>query len=383
MSHCKKKMLSFFLTTKCNLCCRYCYNAQERSQIKEETLDFEIAKAAIDWYFENNVCRHIRFYGPGEPTQAFETMCAITEYAKNHKNGGNLVTVEIQTNGIFTETVRNWILNNVNIVWMSFDGMKEIQNYNRPLNPVYSDIFEGKSSAEILEENVKWLISQRNERNLMVGARVTITDNNTFLQNQMIDYFYELGIRYIWTDPLFYSVGEVPVSKDKRKKDSYHFNMDTYVDNYIAAYKFANQKGLFWGSFLAVNFDGESEYHCRSCTPLSSPHLTPDGYISACDMVLLGSKPYHMSVFVIGKWDFNKKLFEIDMEKVHNLENRKSSNIEHCKNCVVKLHCGGYCLGEIVNESGYLNGQNTLKCQAIRKLYKELGPCKPYKYLHP
>ena len=114
-----------------------------------------------------------------------------------------------------------------------------------------------------------------------------------------------------------------------------------------------------------------------------NPHLTPDGYISACDMVLLGSKPYHMSVFVIGKWDFNKKLFEIDMEKVHNLENRKSSNIEHCKNCVVKLHCGGYCLGEIVNESGYLNGQNTLKCQAIRKLYKELGPCKPYKYLHP
>ena len=48
----------------------------------------------------------------------------------------------------------------------------------------------------------------------MVGARVTITDNNTFLQNQMIDYFYELGIRYIWTDPLFYSLGEVPVSKD-------------------------------------------------------------------------------------------------------------------------------------------------------------------------
>lgn len=383
MSHCNKKMLSFFLTTKCNLCCRYCYNAQERNLVKEETLDFEIAKAAIDWYFENNVSRHIRFYGPGEPTQAFELMCAITEYAKNHRNGGNLVTVEIQTNGIFTKSVRNWILNNVNIVWMSFDGMKEIQNYNRPLNPVYSDIFEGKSSAEILEENVRWLISQRDGRNLMVGARVTITDNNIFLQNQMIDYFYGLGIRYIWTDPLFYSVGKVPVSKDKRKKEAYHFNMEAYIDNYIAAFKLANQKGLFWGSFLTVNFDGESEYHCRSCTPLSAPHLTPDGYISACDMVLLGSNPYHMSALVIGKWDFNKKLFEIDMEKVHNLENRKSSNIKHCKNCIAKLHCGGYCLGEIVNESGDLNGKNTLKCQAIRKLYKELGSCEPYKYLHP
>lgn len=29
MPHCNKKMISFFLTTKCNLCCRYCYNAKE------------------------------------------------------------------------------------------------------------------------------------------------------------------------------------------------------------------------------------------------------------------------------------------------------------------------------------------------------------------
>lgn len=134
-------MLSFFLTTKCNLCCRYCYNAKERNAIEEQTIPLDVAKAAIDWYFENSDSRHIRFYGPGEPTQEFGKMREITKYAKNHETEGKNVTVEIQTNGVFDENVRNWILQNANIVWMSFDGTKDIQNYNRPLNPKYKYLF--------------------------------------------------------------------------------------------------------------------------------------------------------------------------------------------------------------------------------------------------
>lgn len=109
MPHCDKKMLSFFLTTKCNLCCRYCYNAKERNAIEEQTIPLDVAKAAIDWYFENSDSRHIRFYGPGEPTQEFGKMREITKYAKNHETEGKNVTVEIQTNGVFDENVsKKW-----------------------------------------------------------------------------------------------------------------------------------------------------------------------------------------------------------------------------------------------------------------------------------
>ena len=203
MPHCNKKMLSFFLTTKCNLCCRYCYNAQERNAIKEQTIPVDVAKAAVDWYFSSNESRHIRFYGPGEPTQEFKKMQEITYYAKNHPNKGNFVTVEIQTNGVFTEDIRAWILDNVNIIWMSFDGMKDIQNFNRPLNQKYREVFKGKSSADILENNVKWLINHSEKRDILVGARVTITDKNILMQKEMVDYFYSLGLRYVWTNPLF------------------------------------------------------------------------------------------------------------------------------------------------------------------------------------
>lgn len=376
-------MLSFFLTTRCNLCCSYCYNAKERNAIEEKTLPLEIAKAGIDWYFNQNDSRHIRFYGPGEPTQEFERLKEITAYAKAHPNRGEKVTIEIQTNGVFTEDVRNWALDNFNIMWMSFDGMKDVQSHNRPLNSLFSSLFNNRSSADVLEDNVKWLISNKGDRNLMVGARVTITDININRQTEMVDYFYDLGIRYVWTNPLFHSVGKVPVCLDEKKKQAYHFNMDLYLDNYLKAYEYARSKGVFWGSFLTINFDGESPYHCRCCTPLSAPHLTPDGYISACDMVVLGEKPYHMSPFIVGKWDADTHEFWIDVEKVKVLENRKSTEMSHCRNCPVKLHCGGCCLGETVNEFGRLDGQNVVKCRAIRKLYEKLGVCEPYKYLHP
>lgn len=383
MPHCNKKMLSFFLTTRCNLCCRYCYNAKERNEIKEHTLSLEIAKAGIDWYFSENESRHIRFYGPGEPTQEFEHLKEITAYAKSHPNGGERVTVEIQTNGVFTEDVRDWALENFNIMWMSFDGMKDIQEYNRPLNTRYSNVFNNLSSADILENNVRWLIQNKSDRDLMVGARVTITDVNICRQIEMVDYFHSLGIRYIWTNPLFYDVGKIPVCIDEKKKNSYNFDMDLYVEEYLKAYEYAKSKGVFWGSFLSINFDGESSYHCRCCTPLSAPHLTPDGYISACDMVVLGENPYHMSPFIVGKWNSEEKKIVLYKDIIKDLNNRQSTNMEHCKTCSAKLHCGGYCLGETVNETGRLDGQNPIKCQAIRKLLQELGTCKPYKYLHP
>jgi len=376
-------MISFFLTTKCNLCCRYCYNAKERNAIKEQTLPSHIAKASIDWYFQNNDSRHIRFYGPGEPTQEFEKMKEITEYAKTHFNRGKDVTVEIQTNGVFTEDVRNWALDNINIMWMSFDGMRDIQDYNRPLNPKYSAIFDNRTSGEILENNVKWLIKNTGARKLMVGARVTITDKNIDKQLEMVDYFYNLGIRYVWTNPLFYSVGKIPVCDDKSKQNNYHFDMKAYLNNYLKAYYYAKGKGVFWGSFLTINFDGESEYHCRCCTPLNAPHLTPDGYISACDMVVLGSEAYHMDPFIVGRWNEKTYSFDFNYDKIKVLNERKSVKITHCKKCPVKLHCGGYCLGETVNETGRLDGKNTIKCTAIRRLYNELGECAPYPYLHP
>lgn len=372
MPHVKKQMISFFLTTKCNLNCIYCYNKEERKKIEEKTLSLEIAKAGINYFFDNNCSRHIRFYGPGEPTQEFALMKEITSYAKSIDS---CVTVEIQTNGVFSKNVREWMLENANIVWISFDGPPVIQNYNRPIGEEYP-------SAPIIEENVKWLLQNKENRDLMVGARVTMTDKNIFRQKEMVNYFSTMEIKYIWTNPLFPSVGKLPVCNDVKKLNEYSFDMDSYLDHYIEAYYYAREKGIFYGSFLTCNFDGETNVHCRSCTPV--PHLTPDGYVSACDMVVLGENAYHMDCFIYGKWNEKNKKFDFDTEKIESLRKRTINNLPHCKNCSAKLHCGGYCLGEVVNETGDLCGQKPVTCKAIRRLIKEIGITdKPYEYLHP
>ncbi len=366
-------MASFFLTTKCNLRCVYCYNCEERMSTNEQYLPFNIAKAGIDYFFDTNTSRHIRFYGPGEPTQAFSLLKDIVEYAKT--KGGDKVTVELQSNGAFNEKICDYIYNNVNIVWISMDGTPEIQNYNRPF-------VSGIGSSTVVERNVKRLAKRSVDAVNGVGIRVTITNENINRQIKMIDYFSSLGIKFIWNDPVFPEVEDYPFCDDEKRKNSFNFNYDLYVDKYLEAYEYAKKNGVFYGSFLTINFDGESHYHCRACTPV--PHFTTDGFISACDLVTFGAAPKHMDCFVYGKWNDNEKKFIFNNEKIQKLRERSTDNMENCCKCEVASHCGGYCLGEVANETGSYMKNKSSVCHAIRRLFKELGPAEfSYPFLHP
>ena len=379
MPHKNKQMLSFFLTTKCNLCCSYCYNADERSKIIEQSLPFEIAKGGVDWYFTTNKSRHIRFYGPGEPMLEFTLLKSIVEYARSI--AGDNVTTEIQTNGIFGSEELSWCLDNINIIWLSFDGLPEIQDKYRPLNPLFREQFNNRNSSEILEDNLRWIKKKSGNVKIMVGARVTMTNDNIKDQKKMIDYLYDLGIRYSWTVPLFHSVGFIPIVNDPTKLSEFVFDMESYLAYYIESYEYARSKGMFWGSFLMINFDGKTIHNCRACIP--TPHITPDGFLSACDMILLGKNPAHMECFIYGKWDAKKKEFIFFNDKIKQLQERQPNNMSHCQLCEIKYHCAGYCLGEIVNLTGTLYGQNPVICSAIKHLFKKFGKMPPFDYLHP
>lgn len=372
MSHSKKKMISFFVTTKCNLDCIYCYANKDRNTHKSQSIDFNFAKLGIDYFFKNYNSRHIRFFGSGEPTLELNLIKKINSYAKEKSN--SLVTSEIQTNGTFNDNTRDWLAENVDIIWVSFDGPPEIQNYYRPFFKT------GKPTSSILERNVRFLAVQGSG---MTGARVTINKLNINKQIEMINYFRDLGIKYIWTDPLFPSVGYRPISNDLEAKDiKPAIDLDEYIENFIKAYEHAVNNNIFYGSFLGCNFDEKTNTHCRACDPM--PHLTTDGYISACDMAMFGENPLHMDVFIYGKWNKQNNKLEFYEDKISQLKSRNLSNLTLCKSCEISENCGGYCLGEVVNETGSLFGKKGYTCKAIRKLSKHIPlntGC--FDYLHP
>ncbi len=367
-SHYKKEMISIFVTTKCNLNCDYCFTNKNQNEHKGQTISFEFVKKGIDDYFEKKYMRHVRFFGAGEPTVEFELLKKIHKYAI--EKGGSAVTFEIQTNGAFSDKIAIWLKNNVNIIWISCDGTPEIQDMHRP----FLDKSDKRKTSDVIEKNIHILHGA--DSSAFVGIRATITLENILKQKEMIDYFYELGIRDIWVDPIFPSVGEKALESENK------FDTMMFAQEFLKATEYAYNKGMFYGSILTCNFNDSVNRHCRACLPV--PHLTTDGYVSACDMALFGKDKNHMSPLIYGEWDVINKTINYHDDKIEYIRTRTTENMQHCEMCSAKEHCGGYCLGEVLNETGNLFGRKKGVCQAICYLDNKLDiQMRKYKYTHP
>ena len=350
------------MSTKCNLACSYCY--LQDSVSVDQSLDFEFAKQGIRDYFADSPSRHIRFFACGEPTLEFELIKAIKDFA--HELAGNDLSVEIQTNGVFSVKIANWLAHNANIVWISHDGIPEVHDSLRPT-------IGGGKTSEVIERNISLLLAQ----GCQVGLRATITPLNLFRQVEIIQYFNKLGVKAVFSDPVFPAVSEeARHSKDKGLGSEF---MMTYAREFVKARIVAEELGIFYGSFLAVNFDERTEVFCRSCLP--SPNLTPDGYVTSCDMAF--SKDA-LPELVYGKYDRETGIIEYNNNRIAAIRLRKASNLVECQGCEVLYHCAGSCLGEGLNETGRILGVKQDYCDAIRYLAKHLPiDSGLYPYLHP
>jgi radical SAM protein with 4Fe4S-binding SPASM domain len=226
-----------------------------------------------------------------------------------------------------------------------------------------------------LRRNIKALSSA--ERNIVVGARPTITPLTVDKQKDIVRYFHQLGVKAIYSDPVF-----PPVSPDVQsvsKIPYYSEFLMNYAEEFIAAQEVANGLGVFYGSILAVNFDEKTELACRSCIP--SPHITTDGYVTCCDMSYMENV---LPELIYGKYDFLTKKITYDNKKIQAIKLRRASNLLQCAGCEVLYHCAGGCFGEGLNETGHLLGVKTDYCEAIKFLAKHLDINNGlYPYLHP
>jgi sulfatase maturation enzyme AslB (radical SAM superfamily) len=80
------------------------------------------------------------------------------------------VQVEFQTNGFFSSNISDWIEQNVDILWISYDGMPKINDIQRPTNN------GGKSSPLILKNIDRFKKVDR----MQLGLRATIMEDNFY-----------------------------------------------------------------------------------------------------------------------------------------------------------------------------------------------------------
>ena len=364
MAHVRKQMISFFMTTKCNLACKYCYTPKLKNLKKEDQqLSLKFAKKGIDDFFRDSPSRYIRFYGIGEPTLEIEKIKKICEYAR--EKAGDKLFVELQTNGCFSKSVRDWISKNVNVLWVSCDGPAEVQDAQRPTRG-------GKGTSKLVVENLTYL---NQFKNIQVGVRATLTDRMIERQEELVDYFHSLGIKYVNVLPAF-----SPVEGSEGEK--FTWDPIKFAQNFLKAHKKAEKLGLWYNTMCIVNFDEPTRHACRSCTPC--PHLTTDDYISCCDFAQLGPEYENNALqqLIYGKYDEKTNTITYNEDKIAKIRHRCAEELEKttCKGCKYIRNCAGGCLGQVVNETGDLMGKCEQNCQIVNYLAKRMPRNKK---LHP
>lgn len=351
MAHCRKQLITFLTSARCNLNCRYCYNPTFRKiDPKHFKIDIDFAIAGLKDFFNTNSSRMIRFYSAGEPTIAFEEMKIIREEA--YKIAGNELRVELQTNGLFNDAIADWVQKNVNAVWISYDGTEEIQNKNRPTKA-------GTGSYELVTKNIKKLVKTEG---MQFGVRATVDPSDFSRLNEILDHFKGLGIKYACLAPVFSSTG---LGSDTEKLGLLDFSKE-----FAKAFYYAQDIGMFIQTHLIFNFDEKVKIACRACTPC--PHLTTDGYVTCCDETPFGPGylPGLLQELTYGRWDPDKKKIIYFPEKIKRIQARNIDNLnrKECKTCPILENCAGGCIPKSFYVTKDIYTPSDEVCKATRYL---------------
>ncbi|MCR3761612.1 radical SAM protein [Clostridium felsineum] len=350
MGHYRKKAITFFVSNTCNLACKYCYIPKR--EIIKGSIDIEFARAGLKEFFETTGIYAIRFFSSGEATVQFDKMKEILQEARKLANG-NKVQVELQTNGFFNDEVADWVDENVDILWISFDGPPEINDCQRPT-------VGNKPSSEVVLKNIKRFVSNPK---MQFGVRATILPENFDKQVELMEYFRELKIKWVCGAPTYSS----PVNEKVHIPTLLNF-----AKGFVPAFYRAQELGMFYQTHLMYNFDEEVTCNCRSCTTPITPELTTDGYVSCCDWGSFGPEhlPGTLQQCVYGKWDKeNKKIIYFE-DKIKRIQDRNVDVLGEgdCKGCEYLKNCAGGCIGKVMSVSGDLHKKDPNWCQAVHYL---------------
>lgn len=361
----RKQQISFFLTSKCNLACYYCYIPKIEVNPEHKFINVDFAREGLSDFFATSPSRIIRFFSAGEPTQAFAQMVEITEVA--HQMAGSALRIELETNGYFDGEVADWIENNVDILWISCDGPPEIQDAQRPT-------CDNQPSSGIVLENVtRYAKCNR----MQFGIRATVAEENLDKQTNLIEYFHSIGVKYVAASPTYHSKVNPQIKTP---------SLVDFAKHFVPAFFRAKELGMFYQTLLIVNFDEEVDIYCQACEPC--PRLTTDGFVSCCDWASFGPRylPGPLQECIYGHFDEQTGRIVYDQKKIERIRQRNVSYLEQnaCKGCKALRHCAGGCVGKMMAETNSLYQATSEWCAAISYLFDKMPVNQGlFPYLHP
>src|SRR4051812_33762242 len=131
----KPTAVTLFLTTACNLRCTYCYASAGDTPTR--VMPPEVAYRGIDFVIANALELgkpgiEIAYHGGGEPSVNWQTLTESHAYAKQRtKAAGLSLFAAAASNGVMPDFKIDWIIQNLDGVSLSFDGLPEVHDSHR------------------------------------------------------------------------------------------------------------------------------------------------------------------------------------------------------------------------------------------------------------
>lgn len=336
----------FNITDGCNMACKYCFVEQH-----PHAMSYETGVKAVDWIVENykiqeknnwfggkpNFC-NIYFFG-GEPTLFFYQLIEpIVKYCKE-KYPTIPISYGVTTNAsLLDDYMINFFKENNFGFLISIDGIKEVQEYNRPLKNGNSSFDMVAPNIKKIIDNIPWAIAR--------GTFIPETCQFLFPSYLMLE---ECGFQRIYFAPNVrqeWSEDKIESLKDQMRaifihrtnqyllgKNPVGYGKIDFIYDQILYHdiKFLNPD--FYSSMLFESKNGVSR--CGTGLGDNGISIGYDGKIYGCqEQPSLEEK----NIFLIGDL-YNGNIDKDKHLKLIEIAHKASFKTEECANCVCELYC--------------------------------------------
>ncbi|MCB8945650.1 MAG: radical SAM protein [Ardenticatenaceae bacterium] len=338
------------VTNRCNLRCTYCYANAGVMPVAD--LSLELAQDAINIVYRNAVESNaplfeVCFHGGGEPTQGWTLIKEATAYARRKELPCKITMV---SNGIWSPTQREWMLENIDGVTISIDGMPETQNRQRPF-----------ANGSHTHTHIMKTLHALDQANIEYGIRMTATSpwGDTFAED----------VRYLVENTHCPTFQVEPAFNTQRgaHQSSQQDEADAFIDGFMKGLLIAHNAGrslIYSGARLGLITNS-------FCTaPYNALIINAAGQIVGCYEIASDSHDLG-NVSIFGTLtDGQYQLYHTTRNTLLNhLDERRTTK---CQSCFAQWHCAGDCY---TRSTSVNNGQfhaTSARCYTNRKLTKQL-----------
>lgn len=294
----------------------------------------------------------------GEPTLCWNELQRAIELSSelSFKYGIECIK-SIVTNGLMSLDKAEYLVDNFDNIYISFDGPKDIFMQQRVPNG-------GESTYEQIFKVAKYIY--KNFKKLQF--KVTITKNSINRIDEIMNFF---NLEFPFTPQLYQ-----PCMLDK--KDEMYVDFGEFLDKYMSAY---SKNPLYRFTYNSIFKKVPSNKFCN----LSIRRVVyPNGRVLGCHRCnICDDNDLVLNNFTVGEYKEGKIFLNRD-----KLDNIIVNNIEDCAQCFAKYHCAGGCpttkLYKGIDIDKKIDYCKAIKKYTIQYFLKEFGmlddiDCERYK----